>query len=302
VLAVRKAYVDVLKAEAGARAARDGVDAAVRYQELVGRQIAAGVAKPIDATTVESQVAEARTGLAQAEGEAALARYNLNRLLGRTLQGPLMAAEITEAPGVPDSPDAAISRAIRSRPEILLLEQNLGAARAGIALARTQSQPTVNARGQLTEQTPSAFLHEHYYAATLEVRWPLLDGGKARQDTREAQAQAARLQALLEDSRQGVALEVAQAWQKMREAQSRIDLGRTQRQGLERTEMVAEKSYEVGRSTVFEVQAAQREVRNARGREIQSLYDLHSAYADYLYASGDLLNGLTLPGSVENRP
>ena len=38
-LSVRKAYLDVLKAESGVRTAQDGVDAAERYQALVARQI-----------------------------------------------------------------------------------------------------------------------------------------------------------------------------------------------------------------------------------------------------------------------
>ncbi len=301
-LAVRKAYVDVLRADAGVRAAQDGVAAAQRYRRLVEGQIAAGLARPVDAQTVQAQVAEAQSGLTQAEGGASLARFNFNRLLGRSLRLPVSVEEIATAPPIPAAPDDAVARAVRARPEVLLLEQNLLAARAGISLARAQSQPSVNARGQVTEQTPSAFLHEHYYAATLEVRWPLADGGKARQDTREAKAQTDRLQALLEDARQGIELETVQAWEKMRAAQSRIDLARTQRAGHEATVIVAEKAYEVGRGTVIEVQAAQREARTARAAELTALHDLHAAYTDFLYAQGDLLNGVQVPMSTESRP
>ena len=67
---------------------------------------------------------------------------------------PVAVAEIAEAPSIPASPDPAIEEALHARPEILLLEQNVIAARAGISLARAQSQPAVNARGQVTEQTP----------------------------------------------------------------------------------------------------------------------------------------------------
>jgi outer membrane protein TolC len=278
------------------------VDAAVRYKALVEQQIASGVAKPVDSNTAEAQVAEAQSGMTRAEGAAALARLNFNRTIGRALSTPVTIAQIAAMPIIPAAAEEAIARAIRARPEILLLERNLDAARAGIVLARAQSQPSVNARGQLTEQTPNAFQHEHYYAATLEVRWPLIDGGKARQDSREAKAQTSRLQALLDDARQGIALEVSQAWQKMREAESRMRLAQTQRKGAEATEMVAEKAYEVGRGTVLEVQAAQREVRSARSSELGALYDLHTAYADFLYGQGELLNGIQAPSGTESHP
>ena len=125
---------------------------------------------------------------------------------------------------MPETPDAAIAIALQNRPELISLELNLQAARAGVSLARLQAQPTFNARGQITEQTPTAFQHEHYYGVTLELRWTLLDGGKIQQDTREAKAQVERLEALREDARQGIALDVKNAWYKMRDAQRQIGL------------------------------------------------------------------------------
>ncbi len=301
-LKVRRAYIDLLRSEAGVRTARDGVDSAIRYQRLVERQVAAGTARPVDSQTVQSQVAEAQSALAQADGGLALARSNVNRLLGRALQSPVAGVEPMAAPAVPGNADEAIARSLRARPELLLLDRNLQSARAGIVLARAQSLPTVNARGQVTEQTPSAFQHEHYYAATVELRWTIADAGRARQDTREARAQTDRVQALVEDAREGIGLETLQTWERMRSAQSRIELARTQRSGLEATEIVAEKSYEVGRSTVYDVQTAQREVRGARMAELSAVYDLHGAYADFLYAQGDILSGIVLSGALESSP
>jgi outer membrane protein len=243
----------------------------------------------VDAETVAAQVAEAQAGVTQAEGGLALARLNFNRTLGRPLTTPVALEPVTVLPTVPDSPDAAVAVALQNRPELRSLEQNLLAAKAGVSLAKTQSQPALSLRGQVTEQTPSAFVNDFYAAATLEVRWPLLDSGKSRLDTKEAQAQALRLAALQEDAQQGIALDVTQAWQKMREAHDRITLARTQRRGAEATATVAEKAYEVGKGTVVEVQAAQREVRAARERELQAIYDLHTAAAEFDYAQGAIL-------------
>ena len=286
-LAARKAYVDVLRAEAGVHVAQDGLEAAQRYQELVERQIAAGLAKPVDAGTAAGQAAEAQGGVTQATSALKLARMNFNRVLGRALTTEVVLKPLPDAPKPPESPAAAIAAAWRHRPELRLLEESLRGAHAGIALAKSQTQPGLNLRGQITEQTPSAFVHEHYAAATLELRWPLLDGGKARLDTREARAQEERVEALRDDARQGVALEVTQFWQQMRDAQEKIGLTRTQREGLAATAAVAEKAYEVGRGTVIEVQAAQRELRRARAREVQALYDLYTASTDFVHAQGE---------------
>ncbi len=294
-LSVRKAYLLVLEAESGVRTAQDGLVAATRYEALVQRQIAAGIAKPVDADTVRAQVVEAQAGLGKAEGGLKQARSNFNYILGRDLDTPFVLEPITSLPEIPNTADAAVGVALRSRPELSLLEQNLRVAQAGVSLARVQTQPALVARGQLTEQTPTALVHEHYAAATLELRWSLLDGGKARQDTREARLQTQRIEAELEHTRQGIALEVRQALQQMQDSRAQIDAARAQQQGLEHTLQVAEKAYESGRGTLLEIRNAQREVRNARERELGALYDLYNALADFDHAQG-----IDIP--VGNRP
>ena len=228
--AARKFYMDVLRAQSGGRIAQEGLDAALRYQQTVDAQIRAGIAKPVDAETVIAQVAEAQGGVGTAQGGLRLAQFAFNKALGRSLNTPVTLEALGAMPVVPETPDVAIVIALQNRPELISLELNLQAAKAGVSLARLQSQPVVNARGQFTEQTPTAFQHEHYYAATLELRWTLLDGGKVQQDTREAKAQVARLEALREDARQGIALDVTQAWQKMVDAQSADSIGAHPRQ------------------------------------------------------------------------
>ena len=286
---VRKAYMDVLRAESGVRIAQEGVDGAARYQQLVLQQIQAGTAKPIDAETVIAQVAEATSGLRKAESGVDLARKGFNYALGRPL-GTAFALVPLEPPAtpkiVPAEVDTAIAYAQQNRPELVTLELNLRLAQAGVSLARTQAQPTIAARGQFTEQTPTALAHEHYYGATIEIRFPLLDGGKMRQDTREAQAQVSRLLAERDLARLGIELDVQRAWSKIRDANDQISSTGKQRVSQEKMLAVTEKAYEVGKGTAQEVQIAQRETRSARERELQSLYDLAAAIIDFAHAQG----------------
>ena len=283
---VRKVYMDVLRAQSGVRTAQEGLDAALKYQQTVDAQIRAGVARPVDAQTTTSQVADAQAGVEIAQGGVSLAQFAFNKALGRNLNTSVALEALGALPEVPKTPDAAIAIALQNRSELISLELNLQAAKAGVSLARLQAQPTLNARGQFTEQIPTAFQHEHYYGATLELRWTLLDGGKIQQDTREAKAQVERLEALREDARQGIALDVTQAWQKMRDAQRQIALAQTRVASQQAFATVAEKAYEVGRGTILEAQAAQREVRAARDREQQATNDLYSAAIDFAHAQG----------------
>ena len=295
-LSVHKAYLDALRAESGLKISQEGVEAALSFEKLALKQIETGHAKPVDAETVKAQVAEAQTGRTQAEGSLALARLNLNRLMGRPLTNALSLEIISEVVSVPDSPELAIENALKNRVDLLLISEGMKSAKAGISLSQTLMQPILSLRGQLSEATPSAFQHEHYAAATIEIRLPILDGGKSRFDVQEARAQASKLEATLEEATSGIQLEVRQAWLKLKEAQAKIAQSLVQQSGMEATERVAEKAYEVGQGTVIEVRNAQREARLAKERERIARFELLAADAEFRFAQGLLLDPKVMPG------
>ena len=285
-LSVRKAYLDVLRAESGLRDANDGLKAAQNFQTSTDAQIAAGLAKPVDSETAKAQTAAAASGVTQAESGLTLARMGFNRLIGRPLSTEVNLEPLPNAPIIPERPDAAIATALKSRPELRALEQNSAAATAGISLAKTQDQPVLSVRGTAIEQTQTAFLPQHYAAATLEIRWNVFDGGKTKMDTREARAQSQRLAALLEDTRQAIALDVTQAWEKLRTTAGQIAAAEARLSAAKSAETVANTAYQVGRGTVLEAQAATREVRSAQETLTRARYDLLAADADFDHAQG----------------
>lgn len=301
---VVRAYYDVLRAQSGVRTATASLDGARRYQEVVEQQVKAGIARPVDIQTVAGQVAEAQSGLQEAESGLMLARMAFNRQLGRPLTAEVSLEPNSVIPVLPESTEAAQEAARSNRAELIALEKELDVARAGVVLARAQSLPAVNLRGQVTEQTPGAFVHEHYAAATIEMKWPLADGGKSRIDVREAGAQAQRLEALLEEARQAVALEVLDAWRRMKDAQERLRLAEIQIRSARATLLVVEKAYEVGRETVLNVQAARREEQAAHGRAARALYDLQTTAVDFESAQGVVPSALEaiapLPSKMPN--
>jgi outer membrane protein TolC len=280
-LSVRKAMLDLLRADAGIGTATLGVGAAERYRTLVQKQIESGLAKPVDALTAETQVLEAQNGLSRAKNGRMLALANLNRYLGRLPLAEISLMEPVAPSSPPESPEPATTLALTRRPELLYLQQILKATRLGVSLAQMQSLPRVSVRGQWSLQTPTALVPQNYMAATVEVRFPLWDGDKTRLDTLEAKAQAKRLEALIGEAKQGFALEVRQAWLKLKEAFETRALAQVQLREMEAVEVVAETAYKVGKGTAVEVQEAQRKTRTARDKEIQARYDILTAVAEY---------------------
>jgi outer membrane protein TolC len=285
-LATEKAYYTFFQAQAGVRAAKEGAEAAESYEALVLKQIEAGQAKPVDAQTVRTLRTEAQAGLRKAENGVTLALLNMQRLLGRVSAEAPVFVPPSEPALLPETPDAAIALALANRPELQTLAQSIVAAKAGVSLAKTQTSPSLSLRGQITQQTATALMPSTFMAATLEVRIPLSDGGKTRLDTQEAQAQAKRLESLLREAQEGVALEVRQALLKAREAQDQIEVQEAQRTNAEALARVATKAYEVGMGSATAMVEALRQERIAREKVIVAQFDYRLAILEFQYGQG----------------
>ncbi len=287
-LNVENLYLDLYKAQVGVKMATEGVVAANSYCKLVDETIASGVGKPVDRSSAAARLAEAQSVLISAQSGVALAGMALNRAVGK----PLSSANVETVLSLPKDVDGselerAVAAARNRRAEVLEAVVGLSAARAGVKLAASQSGPSVVARGQLTEQTPTALIHEHYASATIEIHIPILDAQKTRIDTREAVAEVNRLQEMLQEAKSGVELDVQRAWRKIADARSKIELSRARSLGSQATLTVAEAAYKAGRASAFELESAQREKRLSAESAIQAEVDLMAAYIDFKYAQGD---------------
>jgi outer membrane protein TolC len=186
------------------------------------------------------------------------------------------------------SHDEAIRTSQLLRPEIVELQLELAAAKSGITLARSQSQPNLVARGQLTEQTPSAFVHEHYASAMLEIKLPILDNDKTKLDTKEAEAQVKRLEALIDQAKSGAALDVDRASMHIGDARARLRAADTLVASTTAAYNVTTVAYSVGRATAVDVQSAMREVKLAKEKQTDAAIDLLSAGEDFQQAQGSV--------------
>jgi outer membrane protein len=285
-LEVRQAFYGLVTAEAMAKVAHDGVDLARAHLDLVKLMLEAGQSAERDVKAGDADLAEAEEGAIKADNGIALARENLGRLLGRSPGASVRVTTPARLPEAPDSPDAGIALAIARRPEVRLLEEGLKAARSGVSLARTQSQPALAARATVARQTPSAFADRDYVSGGLVLTWNLLDAGKTRTDVREASARVSQLEALLDDARSGVRLDVDRAWRNMREATARIETARRQVASAEAAREVSELRYKVRQATQLEVSGALLGVTRARANLAQAISDLHLSAADYAHATG----------------
>ena len=288
-LEVRKAYYNLLAARESDGVAREGVTMASKHLDLTKVMLAAGTAMERDVKAADADLAEAELGLSRARNGQSLALANLNRLLGRDPATPIDIPRPAVQPAVPEKPDAGVQAALNRRPELKLLESQIKAAQAGVILARSQEGPSLSIRGIASAQTPTAFMKSDYFAGSLVLSWNPFDGGKAKSDAKEAKARASQLEALLEEARLGIRVDVQKAWTDMREAADRIRTADRQMAAAESAADVSRLRFEVRQATQLEVSNALLNVTKARMNRAQAVLDLNTAAADYAHATGQSL-------------
>jgi len=285
-LDVRRAYYQLVSAINMRDVARGGVDLAKKHLDLTKLMLTAGNASERDEKASDADLAEAEQGLVKADNGVALARANLNRVIGRDPSTSVEPSDTAVPVAVPTAPDEGIAQALRLRPELRALEEGITAAKAGTSLARLQNSPALSGRATAAAQTPTGFANSHYYAAGLVMTWNPFDTARSSSDVKEARARVGQLEAQLEDARLGIRVEVEKAWRDMREASARIETSTRQATSAEKALEISEVRFEARAATQLEVSSALFNVAKARSNRAQAQYDLLTAAADYRHAVG----------------
>ncbi len=295
VLQAREAYLTALRTQALVDIARRGKVLADENARLTDLLVKQGLQAEVDLLEARRAAAEAESGVVQAENGAALARANLNRVMGRPVDAALLLTAAGDLPPEPETLEALSERAFRQRPELEQLRQNIEAAEAGIRLARAARQPRVSVEAAYALQTETALVPRSGLSAGVSISVPIFSGAVNRYTVREAEERLAQLKSALTAREQGVQLEIEQQRLSLREARQRIALA-------ERAVEAAEKALEIVRLRLERGRAVQVEVLNARLSLVRALTDRAGAVLDLHLAQARLSRALGEGPTLEPAP
>ncbi|MBA17457.1 MAG: channel protein TolC [Sphingomonas sp.] len=157
-----------------------------------------GDAPRTDVSQARARLAEARAGLAQAQGQALVAR-----LIGRP---PGALAPLPPPPDTPATLEAALLAAHTNNPVIAQAQAGLDAAIAGERGARAERLPTLGAFGEATTVRDQFFpgYRGDSVALGVRVRWQFFDSGRTRGRISETGAEVRAARARLDQARDGI--------------------------------------------------------------------------------------------------
>jgi outer membrane protein TolC len=247
------------------------------------RFVAAQAKDPIEVAQAQSRDANARSALAQAQSNEAIALGNLRSAIGwvEPTNSPTVSANWpTPSEAEPPQLIALVDTARKRRPEIVQLDKELQASEANLDAAHAERRPVLSANAS-TQWSPGTgdWSPEPTWTAGLSLRWNLFDGGRSAADARIARAN------VQSSSAQRDALLVSLTSQ-LDSARSQIVANRANVQAS--TEAVvaaraqlqlAEARYRQGLGSQIELADAQTAVTTAEGNLVQAEFQLGTAWA-----------------------
>jgi cobalt-zinc-cadmium efflux system outer membrane protein len=279
---VRRAYYDVLVADARRELSRELRDLSARVRDAAQARFDSGDAPRLEVLQAGLALAASENDVAAAAGALTAARTRLNALLGQPL-GTVQALSTPLEAGAPVSLDAALSLARTGNTEIAALDRRLDEQRAKLALARALRTPDVTPTATLTHDAQPEFTYG--WRAGIAVTLPVLATHKAGvlvEQTTLDQLLAQRQAAVTRVAADVTAAAATAETQRLAYVRYR-DVILPQAQEVE---ALAQESYQLGETGIAALLQALQASRDVRLRALDAMAQLQTALADLERAIG----------------
>ena len=239
-------------------------------------------------------VAQSQAALAQAQQNAEdaaaqrdEAMNDLKVTLALDLASPLTLGDALTPLQVSDNEDLFLKRAATSRPDVLAAQQQVQAAQARVAAARSSYVPTISATAQTYNGGSTPPLGNHGYQIGVTASLPVLDGGNRTAELHVAQADLSRAQAALEQATLSAQRDVMNAWRELEAAKRNLQTAHAQETAAVNVLRVVTLRERSGKGITLETLDALSRDAAARESLLRAIARVNIAIASVHRAAGD---------------
>jgi multidrug efflux system outer membrane protein len=285
---IARAYFAARSLDSQLAASDEILRAAADSEGLAKKRLDAGVASALDVYQAGALRSAASAQAKEIARQRAVVVHQLGSLTGRPGL-TLPTGDVAALPIVPVPPSGLPSHLLERRPDVRAAESSLIAATHRIGVARAEQFPTLTLTGSPAGEnsdigalfTPSG----RVWSFGASLIGPIIDGGRYRARTAQAEAQARQAEAAWQRAVETAFREVADGLSNLRiAAESEVDL-RQRVDAARHAARLAQSRYDRGYSSYLEVLDAQRTLNEALLAFIRN----RQAYLSY---SVDLMNAL----------
>ncbi|WP_404710485.1 TolC family protein [Sphingomonas sp. MMS24-J13] len=217
-MAVTQAYGDVLTAARMLTLYERLLTETTEIERQARLRYRAGESPSTDVAQAGARLAEARAGLARAEGMQVSARAHFANLTGFE---PIDLQRLPANPPLPGTLDEAMDEAMRSNPLVAQARAGLRAAQAAARGARAERLPTLGAFAEAGTVRDQFFPDYRADSATVGIRarWEFFSGGRVSGKVSEASSEVRAADARMRAANMQIGEKVISAFQDVRTAQ-----------------------------------------------------------------------------------
>jgi outer membrane protein len=259
-----------------------------RHLDQTQAFVKAGTRPDIDLYQARSDLATAGVQLINARNNYSQSRAQLNQAMG--VEGPIdfdVADESLGPAAGEDAPtDALLAEALKARPDVASLADQLRAQRLSISSIRGQYAPSIAAVGGLVEGGDAVDRQNWNAQVGISLTWFLYQGGYTDASVREAEARIRNLKAQVDSQRQQIRLQVEQVRLAVAAAKaSQVGAREAQANAKARLQL-AEGRYRTGIGNIIELSDAQVALTAASTQVVSADFQLATARAQLIQALG----------------
>jgi outer membrane protein len=284
------AYIRVLRGNAQVNARLADSVLARDLLTIAQSQLEAGVGVALDVTRAESQLAGVHAQLISARNERDRAQLDLRRALNLSLDTPL---ELTDTLSATFSDNVALdeptatARALRDRPDLHALDEQLRAARQTVTAIRAERLPSLSAfgdDGSIGKSGSSRLLPTYTYGIQFSV--PIFDGFRREGRIQEQEAVTRELDVRRRDLEQQASMDVRGALLDLASARDEVVASRERLRLAEQEVTQARERFRAGVAGNADVVNASFTLNAARSQYVDVLTALQQARVSLARAEG----------------
>ena len=288
VLAVDQAFYSALETRALLQVAQQTVQSRQSITDKISALTQAKLKSDLDLSFANVDLSRAKLLQLEAKNNYATALATLSAILGYPDQQPFELAESNGAPEPPET-DATplIMQAMRQRPELLALQDQVDAAEKFGHAEHDLWRPTVSALGAVGVAPVRDYHLPNWYGAVgVNINLPVFNGFlyNARAKTADLQTEIAKQK--LSDARNNIARDVRTAWQQSQQAYERLSVAQQLREQANLGFNLAQSRYNLGLSSIVELGQAELAKTEADIADTDAQYQYRLTRLELAYTIG----------------
>jgi len=291
-LNAKTAYFDILTADNAVETAEKAADALESHAEVARNFYKVGMIPINDLLQSEVEASNAKHYLIRARNGARLARAKLNAILSKPVNAEIDVVDIKVHETHKGDFQEYLEQALRNRPEMKLIENNLLQTDQVIRLAESKNYPEVVFVWEYTKEgdTPSVnggdFHQASNWAAQAALKWTFWEWGKTYYTVKEQESVKNELLKTKMQLEEDIQLQIKDAVLNIETAEANIPITRKAVEQGEENLRVSQERYKAQVSTSTELLDAQRYLTDARVFYFNALFQYHLARASLQRAMG----------------